>query len=82
MYTTVNAAKLRRSLRAYLDHVMITGDRVLIIRHGKDLAALVTVEDFDALEKVSNSREEFMEARHKSKMAEFRMLKEAMEGEG
>ena len=81
MYIDANAAHLRHNLRAYLDHVAATGDRVLILRHGKELAALVPVSDFNALEKVSNSREDYLNARHESRMKEFRIMKAVMEGE-
>ena len=43
MYIEAKSNRLRKELRAYLDHVMATSDRVLITRHGKEVAALVTM---------------------------------------
>ena len=81
MYIEAKTNRLRKDLRAYLDHVMATGDRVLITRHGKEVAALVTARDFEALEKAQNNREALMEMRHEAKMREFRALKEGLDGD-
>ncbi|WP_299844002.1 type II toxin-antitoxin system Phd/YefM family antitoxin [uncultured Roseovarius sp.] len=82
MYIEANSIRLRENLRSYLDHMLSTGDRVLITRHGKPVAALVSPKDLNALEKVENNREIFMQNRHDAKMREFRAMKEVLDGEG
>ena len=79
MYIEANSSELRDKLRAYLDHVAATGDRVLITRYNGEMAALVSVRDFELLEKVENGREEFLEHRHAQQMEEFRRMKAGME---
>ena len=81
MYIEAKSDKLRANLRSYIDHVIATGDRVLITRHGKEIAALVSTKDFEALETVENNREIFLENRHDAKMQEFRVMKVALEGD-
>ena len=82
MYIEAQSDKLRKNLRDYIDHVMATGDRVLITRHGKEMVALVSAKDFEALEQVAKNREMFLENRHDAKMQEFRAMKAALEGSG
>lgn len=81
MFVNANTRKIRANFRDYLDHVMATGDRVLIFRHGKEVAALVCREDFNALEEVSGRRERLMEQRHRETMERMRVMKGRMRQE-
>lgn len=75
MFIEVAIAKFRSHTGAYTDHHLSTGDRIVITRNGRPLYALVSLADFERLEKVDENREEFLEARHEERMREFRMLK-------
>lgn len=79
MYTEAKSNLVRENLRAYLDHVSATGDRVLITRHGAEIAALVSVRDFEALEKAGNTTEAFLRARQQQELREYRMIRGGME---
>jgi prevent-host-death family protein len=48
--STITSRKLRTDLADTLNRVMYTGDRVVIERHGKPVAAIVPVEDLAAIE--------------------------------
>ena len=78
MFHNVNSREIRANFRAYLDHVMKTGDRVLIYRHGKEVAALVCREDFNALEEAAARSPWEMERRHREAMERMRVMKERM----
>lgn len=80
MHIDASASDMRDRLSAYLDHVAATGDRVLIRRFGRELAALVTVRDLDALEKVESGREEFLEIHHARQMRDFRRMRDMLDG--
>lgn len=55
--------QLRAHLRAYVDHVLQTGERVVITRHGEAVAALVPIRDMTALEKAEGTCEALLKAR-------------------
>ncbi|GGO54682.1 prevent-host-death family protein [Roseovarius pacificus] len=54
MFIQVNSRKLRENWGAYLDHVMATGDRVMITRHGREQVALIPAADLHRLEEVEH----------------------------
>jgi prevent-host-death family protein len=78
MYIEEPSTKVRNGFCARLDRVRASGGRILITRNGREMAALVSVADLRALERVEQNREEFMEARHHARMREFRALKEGL----
>lgn len=78
MFHNVNSREVRSNFRAYLDHVMATGNRVLIYRHGKEVAALVCREDFNALEEVAGRNERLMDHRHREAMERMRVMRRQM----
>jgi prevent-host-death family protein len=78
MSRNVNSRELRSRFRAYLDHVMTTGERVLIYRHGREVAALVCREDFEALEEVTKRNADLMERRHRDKMERLGIMQAKM----
>lgn len=78
MFHNVNSREVRANFRAYLDHVMATGNRVLIYRHGKEVAALVCREDFNALEEVAGRNERLMDHRHREAMERMRVMRRQM----
>lgn len=79
MYLEANSQQMRENLRGYIDNMMATGDRVLITRHGKPVAAMVSPRDPEALETVQNNREMFAQNRHEAKMRKFRTMKEMLD---
>nr|WP_247651294.1 type II toxin-antitoxin system Phd/YefM family antitoxin [Roseovarius autotrophicus] len=74
----VNSRQFRSHLRAYLDHVMMTGDRVLIHRHGTPVAALVCKQDFEALEEVSKHEAVLFDHVQQQQRDRFRLMKGKM----
>ena len=54
MFIRINSRKLRENWGAYLDHVMATGDRVMITRHGREQVALIPAGDLHRLEEVED----------------------------
>lgn len=80
MFHTVNSRTFRTRFRAYLDHVMTTGERVLIYRHGHEVAALVCREDFDALQEVAGRNADLMEHRHRDRLERLGIMQAKMRG--
>lgn len=81
MHIETNSIRLRDNLRSYLDQVLASGERVLITRHGKPVAALVSPRDLEALEKAENGREALLRARQEAQMREFQALKAGLDGD-
>ena len=81
MYIEVSSSRMRKNFSACLHHHLSTGDRILITRYGRGMAAMVSAKDLQALEQVENNREEFLEWQSERQLREFRGLKSAMEGE-
>ena len=50
----VPASKARERFAEILDEVAIRGDRLILNRHGKDVAALVSIDDLALLEKLED----------------------------
>jgi prevent-host-death family protein len=48
--TRVNTSKLREDLSDTLNKVAFKGERVVLSRNGKDVAAIISIEDFKLLE--------------------------------
>jgi len=48
--TRIAASEAREQLATILNEVAFGGARILLHRHGKDVAALVPIEDFELLE--------------------------------
>ncbi len=80
MYSETTCQNLRDDLRRHLDHMTASGSRLLITRHGKPVAALVSPHDLEALEKVDNTRETLLRARQDAQLREFQEMKEALIG--
>lgn len=47
---TLTASKARERLSDLLNEVSVRGDRVVLERHGKRVAAVISADDFDLLE--------------------------------
>ncbi|MBN1759042.1 MAG: type II toxin-antitoxin system Phd/YefM family antitoxin [Chitinispirillaceae bacterium] len=52
--THLAVADARRGLSDILNRVVYGGERVVITRHGKDVAAIVSSKDLEALEKIED----------------------------
>ncbi|WP_172982769.1 type II toxin-antitoxin system Phd/YefM family antitoxin [Roseovarius bejariae] len=76
MFIEVLSNEFRTRFRAYLDHHLTTGDRILVTRHGEPVGAWVSHRDFERLEDADNSREEFLEQQHQQRMRDYRMLRD------
>lgn len=51
------ASRARDSLAEILNRVAYAGDRVILQRHGKDVAAVVSLEDLERLEAFEDARD-------------------------
>lgn len=78
MVIEVSSDRLRSQLAAHVDHLLATGERLILMRHGRSVAALVRMKDLEALESVEQNRELFLEQRHAERMREFRMLRDGL----
>jgi antitoxin (DNA-binding transcriptional repressor) of toxin-antitoxin stability system len=78
MVIEVSSDRLRSQLAAHVDHLLATGERLILTRHGRSVAALVRMKDLEALESVEQNRELFLEQRHAERMREFRMLRDGL----
>lgn len=78
MVIEVSSDRLRSQLAAHVDHLLTTGERLILTRHGRSVAALVRMKDLEALESVEQNRELFLEQRHAERMREFRMLRDGL----
>jgi prevent-host-death family protein len=52
--THLAVAEARRDLSDILNRVVYGGERVIITRHGKNVAAIVSSKDLEALEKIED----------------------------
>jgi prevent-host-death family protein len=52
--TRISASKARSDLAEVLNRVAYKGDRVLLHRRGKNVAAVVSIEDYALLEKLED----------------------------
>ena len=74
MSTTVGTHEAKTHLSEYLNRVAYQGERIVVERHGKAVAALVSVEDLRRLEVIDDAmRDSNDEA---AKEARFRQLAE------
>jgi len=76
MFIEVLSNEFRTRFRAYMDHHLATGDRILVTRHGEPVGAWVSQRDFKRLEEADNNREEFLEHQHQTRMRDYRMLRD------
>jgi len=53
--THLTVADARRDLSDILNRVSYIGERIMITRHGKDIAAIVSSKDLEMLEKIEDT---------------------------
>ena len=61
---TATSGELRQKLHDFLSRAEYSGERVIVTRHGKPVAAIVSIEDYELLRAVEDhlDGEEAMEA--------------------
>jgi prevent-host-death family protein len=64
--TRVSTTQARESLSDVINRVVYQGERIILERHGKDVAAMVPVEDLQLLEELED-RMDLEEARKRLK---------------
>jgi prevent-host-death family protein len=52
--TKVNAAKAREQLPELMDRARVQHERIVFTRHDKKIAALVSIEDYELLERLED----------------------------
>jgi prevent-host-death family protein len=55
--TTLNITEIRDNLSDAISRVAYKGERILVRRSGKDVVAIVSLEDLAALEKMEDQRD-------------------------
>ena len=80
MYDEIGAKELRHDLSRILDQVLVKGTRLMVLRNGREVAALVPTQELRALEKADASRMAFHEERQEAQLREVRWLKEGLDG--
>lgn len=50
----ISASRVRETLSEVLNEVSVRGDRVVLERHGKDVAAVISMEDLELLEQLED----------------------------
>ncbi len=68
-------SKLRRRLGPWVAHVEHTHKRIVILRHGRPVAALVTMDDMNALEEADAKELKYQEYLKARELERFRALK-------
>ncbi|SEM13155.1 hypothetical protein SAMN05443999_11374 [Roseovarius azorensis] len=74
----INCEKFRARLRDCLEDVWMTGRHILIVRHGKPLAGVVTVSETRALWNVKHNRATYSEWKAMRSLDEERELRMAL----
>jgi len=67
--TRMSASQIREEFAEALNRVIYKGERIVLCRWGKDVAALVSVEDLEILQGMEN-REDIRDARAAKEEAE------------
>lgn len=65
----MTASQIRGEFAEALNRVVYKGERIILRRRGKDVAALVSIEDLEVLQGVEN-REDILDARAAKEEAE------------
>jgi prevent-host-death family protein len=65
----MSASQIREEFAEALNRVIYKGERIVLCRRGKDVAALISVEDLEVLQGVEN-REDIRDARAAKEEAE------------
>jgi prevent-host-death family protein len=53
---SITVSDLRKHMNEVLNRVKFGGERIIIVRHGKPVAVIVPLKDFEVLEKLKNDR--------------------------
>lgn len=50
----ISASRVRETLSEVLNEVSVRGDRIVLERHGKEVAAVIPIEDLELLERLED----------------------------
>ena len=81
MYREVLSSGVRRELAKHLDAILQGGPRLMITRHGRALAGLVSAGDLRALEAAEQHSHLYEDMKHGWRMQDQERLREALEEE-
>ncbi len=79
MHEEIGARELRRDLRSVLDHIAAGGDRLMVLRNGQEIAAIVRPSDLTALETADHSSMEYHETLQQAKLREIKWLRDGLD---
>ena len=80
MFHLCPLSKLRKHLGLYVQEAHKEGRRTLILNNGREVAAIVSVRDFDALDQAERKSPHDKEREAARQLIEFRTLHEALKG--
>jgi len=60
--TTISAEKARNTFSDLVSHTAYSKDRVVVTRNGKKMVAIISMEDFELLEKIIDRLEDEIDA--------------------
>lgn len=60
--TTISAEKARNTFSELVSHTAYSKDRVVVTRNGKKMVAIISIEDFELLEKIIDRLEDELDA--------------------
>lgn len=79
MYIRVLSSGFRKYFREHLAHVEKSGERIVLLRHGQEIGAFVTMQDLRKLEAEEKFDEAFIKARQAEWMRDYRQERERYE---
>lgn len=82
MFHLVSLSKLRKHLGLYVREAHMEGCRTVILSQGREVAAIVSIRDFDALDQAERKSPKDKEREAAKKLFEFRTLHEALKEGG
>lgn len=80
---TISVTELKQNLGEIVNQASFGGTRFILLSHGKERAALISVEDLRLLEKLlEESQRELYQTQQLNLLAEARQLRESGAGQG
>jgi len=76
---TIPLSSLRRTLSHRVTRIEHTGERLVVMRHGRPVAALVPLSDYEALEEAEDKAADYKEYQVAREMSRWSALKRSLE---
>ena len=81
--TTISLTELKQNLGEIINRASFRGERIILLSHGKERAAIISMEDLRLLEAIHNTQErEQYQLQQQTLLDETRQLREHMADAG